>query len=61
MGGRVSECVISGTGLWVPPERISNAELVASLTAATERWNLEHKAEIEAGTCEAISRASASS
>ena len=49
----MSECVISGTGLWVPPERISNAELVASLTAATERWNLEHKAEIEAGTCEA--------
>jgi beta-ketodecanoyl-[acyl-carrier-protein] synthase len=53
MGGRVSECVISGTGLWVPPERISNAELVASLTAATERWNLEHKTEIEAGICEA--------
>jgi beta-ketodecanoyl-[acyl-carrier-protein] synthase len=49
----VHECVISGTGLWVPPERISNAELAASLTAATERWNLEHKAEIEAGTCEA--------
>jgi beta-ketodecanoyl-[acyl-carrier-protein] synthase len=49
----VSECVISGTGLWVPSERISNAELVASLSAATERWNLEHKAEIEAGTCEA--------
>jgi beta-ketodecanoyl-[acyl-carrier-protein] synthase len=37
----------------VPPERISNAELVASLSIATERWNLEHKAEIEAGTCEA--------
>ena len=48
----MSDCVISGTGLWVPPERISNAELVASLTAATARWNLEHKAEIEAGTCE---------
>jgi beta-ketodecanoyl-[acyl-carrier-protein] synthase len=48
----VRECVISGTGLWVPSERISNAELVASLTVATERWNLEHKAEIEAGTCE---------
>ncbi len=49
----MAECVISGTGLWVPPDRISNAELVASLSAATERWNLEHKAEIEAGTCEA--------
>jgi beta-ketodecanoyl-[acyl-carrier-protein] synthase len=49
----VQECVISGTGLWVPSERISNAELVASLTAATESWNLEHKAEIEAGQREA--------
>ncbi|HKA15663.1 MAG TPA: beta-ketoacyl-ACP synthase III [Myxococcota bacterium] len=49
----MSECVISGTGLWVPPERISNSELVASLAAATERWNLDHKAEIEAGVCEA--------
>jgi len=49
----VSNCVISGTGLWVPPDRISNAELVASLTAATERWNLEHKADIETGRCEA--------
>jgi beta-ketodecanoyl-[acyl-carrier-protein] synthase len=49
----VGECVISGTGLWVPPERISNAELVASLSTATERWNLDHKAEIEAGRLEA--------
>ncbi len=48
----MQDCVISGTGLWVPNDRISNAELVASLTAATERWNLEHKAEIEAGVRE---------
>jgi beta-ketodecanoyl-[acyl-carrier-protein] synthase len=48
----LSECVISGTGLWVPPHRISNAELVASLTTAVERWNLDHKAEIESGACE---------
>ena len=47
------DCVISGTGLWHPPESISNAELVASLATATERWNLEHKAEIEAGRLEA--------
>ena len=47
------DCVISGTGLWFPPEAISNAELVASLTTATERWNLEHKADIEAGRVEA--------
>jgi beta-ketodecanoyl-[acyl-carrier-protein] synthase len=49
----VGECVIAGTGLWFPEHRITNAELVASLTSATERWNLEHKAEIEAGTLEA--------
>jgi len=45
--------VISGTGLWIPPDRITNAELVASLGAATERWNLDHKAAIEAGQLEA--------
>jgi beta-ketodecanoyl-[acyl-carrier-protein] synthase len=49
----VHDCVISGTGLWVPPDRITNAELVASLTIATERWNEAHKAEIEAGQLEA--------
>ena len=48
----MGECVISGTGLWFPGHRVTNAELVASLTQATERWNLEHKAEIEAGTVE---------
>jgi beta-ketodecanoyl-[acyl-carrier-protein] synthase len=46
------DSVISGTGLWVPPDRVSNADLVASLSAATRRWNLEHKAEIEAGVRE---------
>jgi beta-ketodecanoyl-[acyl-carrier-protein] synthase len=49
----VQDCVISGTGLWIPPDRITNAELVASLGAATERWNLDHKAEIEANRLEA--------
>jgi beta-ketodecanoyl-[acyl-carrier-protein] synthase len=48
----LQDCVISGTGLWIPPDRITNAELVASLRTATERWNLEHKAEIEARTVE---------
>lgn len=49
----MGSCVISGTGLWFPPDRVSNAELVASLTTATERWNHEHKAEIDAGRLEA--------
>ena len=45
----MSTVVVTGTGLHFPPEAISNAELVASLTAATERWNLERADEIERG------------
>ncbi|MEO7397501.1 MAG: beta-ketoacyl-ACP synthase III, partial [Ilumatobacteraceae bacterium] len=41
--------VITGTGLYTPPESISNAELVASLSAATDLWNTEHGDEIAAG------------
>lgn len=48
----MQDCVISGTGLWVPAERISNSELVASLTTAVERWNHKHEAEIQAGRLE---------
>ncbi len=46
---------ITGTGLFTPPESISNAELAASLTASVEKWNGAHTAEIEAGTVEARS------
>ncbi|MFT3729686.1 MAG: beta-ketoacyl-ACP synthase III [Terricaulis sp.] len=42
--------VISSTGLYHPPERITNAELVASFNAYVERFNREHAAEIAAGT-----------
>ncbi len=41
---------ITGTGLFTPPESISNAELAASLTASVEKWNAEHADEIAAGT-----------
>ncbi len=41
---------ITGTGLFTPPESISNAELAASLTASVEKWNGEHADEIAAGT-----------
>jgi beta-ketodecanoyl-[acyl-carrier-protein] synthase len=47
--GSVSRIVISGTGLFTPPYSISNAELVASLTEATEMWNAEHADAIERG------------
>ncbi len=46
---------ITGTGLMTPSESITNAELVTSLTAATERWNLEHADAIAAGGVEARS------
>jgi beta-ketodecanoyl-[acyl-carrier-protein] synthase len=37
---------ITGTGLFTPPESVSNAELVASLTEAVLKWNAEHAEEI---------------
>ena len=44
--------VISGTGLWTPPNVITNAELVASYNAWVEKFNAEHAAEIAAGKME---------
>ena len=41
---------ITGTGLWAPPEVVTNAELVVSLTASATRFNDEHSAEIESGS-----------
>ena len=42
--------VITGTGLFTPEQSISNAQLVASLTAASDRWNHAHRDDIAAGT-----------
>ncbi len=44
---------ITGTGLFTPSQSISNDELVESLSVATERWNDENAAAIEAGELEA--------
>ncbi|MCX2832147.1 beta-ketoacyl-ACP synthase III [Microbulbifer thermotolerans] len=41
--------VISGTGLWTPPESISNQELVAAYNAHAALYNRKYSAEIEAG------------
>ncbi len=43
--------VISATGLYAPPNSITNAELVASYNAYVERFNAEHADEIAAGSC----------
>ena len=46
--------VISATGLYTPPESISNAELVASFNAYVARYNAEHAEDIAAGVLPAL-------
>lgn len=50
--------VISATGLYTPPDSISNEELVASFNLYVDRFNAEHAAEIEAGVVEALAPSS---
>ncbi len=51
--------VISGTGLWTPPESISNKELVDAYNAHAALYNRKHAAEIEAGELAAKPESSA--
>jgi beta-ketodecanoyl-[acyl-carrier-protein] synthase len=44
--------VIGGSGLWTPPNVVTNAELVASYNQYVEKFNAEHAAEIVAGRIE---------
>ncbi len=46
--------VISATGLYTPPDSISNEELVASFNLYVERFNAAHAAEIDAGALEPL-------
>ena len=46
--------VISGTGLYTPPNKISNDELVAALNQYVDEYNDKHQAEIDSGTIEAL-------
>ncbi len=46
--------VISGTGLFTPPESISNDELVACFNQYVDKFNQENSAAIEAGDLEAL-------
>ena len=48
----LSRILITGTGLFTPPDSVTNAELVASLGKANQKWNAAHKAEIESGELE---------
>ncbi len=45
----MSRILITGTGLFTPPDSVTNEELVASLSKANERWNAEHRDAIERG------------
>lgn len=51
--------VISGTGLYTPPESISNEELVEAFNAFVDLHNSEFAAEIEAGKREPLEHSSA--
>ncbi|WP_374282823.1 beta-ketoacyl-ACP synthase III [Novosphingobium sp.] len=51
--------VISATGLYTPPESISNEELVESFNAYVALHNVRHAAEIAAGTVQELAPSSA--
>ena len=53
-GSYTLKVVISSTGLYHPPERITNAELVASFNAYVERFNHARAADIAAGEVQAL-------
>jgi beta-ketodecanoyl-[acyl-carrier-protein] synthase len=50
--------MISGTGLFTPPNQISNDELVAAFNAYVAKFNAENAAAIESGAIQALSPSS---
>ncbi|MEQ9520024.1 MAG: beta-ketoacyl-ACP synthase III [Parvibaculum sp.] len=54
----MAKVVISGTGVFTPPNSISNDELVASFNTYVENFNQAHRQEIEAGTVTALNPSS---
>ncbi len=53
------DVVISGTGLYVPENKITNEELVIAFNEHVDQYNAEHKADIEAGLMPAKQHSSA--
>lgn len=51
--------VISATGLYTPPESVTNEELVIAFNAYVDHFNAQHVAAIDAGTVEALHKSSA--
>ncbi len=54
----MAEIVISGTGLYTPPESISNNELVTAFNQYVDDFNAQHAAAIEAGETSALAHSS---
>ena len=50
----MSRAVIAATGLYTPPQSVSNAELVTAFNAYVELFNAEHAAAIAAGDTAAL-------
>ncbi len=54
----MGKIAISGTGLYTPPDVITNAELVEAYNEYVRRYNLAHADEIAAGTLHALLKSS---
>jgi len=54
MGGSSREVVISGSGVFTPPDVITNEELVAAFNAFAEKENAKHADAIAAGEVEPV-------
>ena len=50
----MQDIYISGTGVWTPPHKISNEELVTSFNSYVDLYNSENSKEIEAGSLKAL-------
>ena len=54
----MTQIVISGTGLFIPPNIITNDELVAAFNQYVDKFNAENASQIEAGEVEALTHSS---
>ena len=50
----VSKCIISGTGLFTPPYKITNQELVDCFNTYVTHFNESHQQDIQSGKIEAL-------
>ncbi len=55
----MTDVVISATGLYTPPNKISNEELVASFNAYVDKFNKENADDISNGSIHALEKSSA--